>query len=287
MPVKSSLHRLSEREALFLPGSATFDPPGLRRSVTDLDIVIPVYDGERILAASVRRLHSFLSEEFPFSWRVIIADNASTDRTPVIAAHLSDELPTVRILHLEAKGRGRALRAAWSASDARVVCYMDADLSTGLNGLLPLVAPLLSGHSDLAVGTRLAWGARLIRGTKREFISRSYNRLLHLALRAKFSDAQCGFKALRGDIAGELLFAIRDEAWFFDTELLILAPRRRLVSTSFPSTGSKVQSRAWTSWQPRWPTCEASRGRQSPRPLLASLPSGSSRRSRMRSCSWR
>jgi putative flippase GtrA len=225
----TSSHRLPEREALFFPpGSAASVPPGLRRSVTDLDIVIPVQDGERVLATSVRRLHSFLSEEFPFSWRIIIADNASTDRTPVIAAHLSDELPAVRMLHLEAKGRGRALRAAWSASDARVVCYMDADLSTGLNGLLPRVAPLLSGHSDLAIGTRLAWGARVIRGTKREFISRSYNRLLHLALRARFSDAQCGFKALRGDVAGELLCAIRDEAWFFDTELLILAQRRGL-----------------------------------------------------------
>jgi len=198
--VKSSLHRLPERGALFPPGSATSVPPGPRRSGTDLDIAIPVYDAERILAAGVRRLHSFLSKEFPFSWRIIIADNASTDRTPVIAARLSDELPAVRMLHLEAKGRGRTLRAAWSASDARVVCYRDADLSTELNRRLPLVAPLLSGHSDLAIGTRLAWGARVIRGTKLEFISRAYNRLLHLALRAKFSDAQCGFNALRGDM---------------------------------------------------------------------------------------
>ena len=226
--MKSSLHRLPEREALFPPGSATSVPPGLRRSGTDLDIAIPVYDAERILAAGVRRLQSFLSEEFPFSWRIIIADNASTDRTPVIAARLSDELPAVRMLHLEAKGRGRALRAAWSASDARVVCYMDADLSTELNRLLPLVAPLLSGHSDLAIGTRLTQGARVTRGTKLEFISRAYNRLVHLALRAKFSDAQCGFNALRGDIEGELLSAVRDEAWFLDTELLILAQRRRL-----------------------------------------------------------
>jgi len=232
--VQSSLHRLPEREALFPIGPAASIPPGLRRSVTDLDIVIPVYDGERVLAASVHRLHSFLSEEFPFSWRIILADNASTDRTPVIAARLSDELPAVRMLHLEAKGRGRALRAAWSASDTRVVCYMDADLSTELNGLLPLVAPLLSGHSDLAIGTRLTQGARVTRGTKLEFISRAYNRLVHLALRAKFSDAQCGFNALRGDIEGELLSAVRDEAWFLDTELLILAQRRRLPIHELP-----------------------------------------------------
>jgi putative flippase GtrA len=194
----------------------------------DVDIVIPVYNGEGVLAASVHRLHSVLSAEVPFSWRIIIADNGSTDRTPVIAARLSDELPAVQMLRLEAKGRGRALRAAWSASDARVVCYMDADLSTDLNGLLPLVAPLLSSHSDVAIGTRLARGARVTRGTKREFISRSYNRLLRLALRAKFGDAQCGFKAVRRDVVGELLAGVRDEAWFFDTELLILAQRRGL-----------------------------------------------------------
>lgn len=248
--MKSSSHRLPERVAVFPSGSAVSVPPRLSQraaaassarlrqiralahygeeSVPDLDIVIPVYDGERVLAASVRRLHNFLSAELPFSWRIIIADNASTDHTPVIAARLSDELPGVPVLRLEAKGRGRALRAAWSASNARVVCYMDADLSTDLNGLLPLVAPLLSGHSDLAIGTRLARGARVTRGTKREFISRSYNRLLRLALRAKFSDAQCGFKAVRGDVVGGLLPGVRDEAWFFDTELLIVAQRRGL-----------------------------------------------------------
>jgi putative flippase GtrA len=141
---------------------------------------------------------------------------------------LADELPGVELLRLETKGRGRALRAAWSGSDARVACYMDVDLSTDLKGLLPLIAPLLSGHSDLAIGTRLARGARVIRGAKRELISRSYNRLLRLALRASFSDAQCGFKAVRGDLVPQLLADVRDQAWFFDTELLVVAQRRGL-----------------------------------------------------------
>jgi hypothetical protein len=129
------------------------------------------------------------------------------------------------VLTLDEKGRGRGRRAAWSASDARVVCYMDVDLSTDLRALLPLVAPLLSGHSDVAIGTRLAHGARVVRGPKRELISRSYNGLLHTVLRARFSDAQCGFKAVRRDVAGELLDAVRDDGWFFDTELLVLAQR--------------------------------------------------------------
>jgi putative flippase GtrA len=120
------------------------------------------------------------------------------------------------------------LRAAWSASPAQVVAYMDVDLSTDLRGLLPLVAPLLSGHSDLAIGTRLAHGSRVVRGPRREVISRGYNAILHAALRARFSDAQCGFKAMRAELVPELVGAVRDDGWFFDTELLVLAQRRGL-----------------------------------------------------------
>ncbi|MEA2466839.1 MAG: hypothetical protein QOJ57_965, partial [Thermoleophilaceae bacterium] len=193
-----------------------------------VEIVVPVYNEEHVLARSIRRLHAFLCEGFPFSWRIVIADNASTDGTLALARRLEHELPNVAVLHLPAKGRGRALRAAWSATDAEVACYMDVDLSTDLRALLPLVAPLLSGHSEIAIGTRLASGSRVQRGAKREFISRSYNRILRTALRARFSDAQCGFKAARTDALRDLLPDVRDEAWFFDTELLVLAQRRGL-----------------------------------------------------------
>ena len=194
----------------------------------DVDIVVPVYNEEPGLERSITRLHRFLSDGFPFSWRIVIADNASTDMTPVIAAMLSESLPGVESLRLERKGRGRALRSAWSASDARVVAYMDVDLSTDLRALLPLVAPLMSGHSDVAIGSRLAHGARVVRGARREIISRSYNRILHTALRTRFTDAQCGFKAVRGAALEGLLDEIRDDGWFFDTELLVLAQRRGL-----------------------------------------------------------
>ena len=193
-----------------------------------VDIVVPVYNEAAGLERSIRRLHRFLDSEFPFTWRIVIADNASSDATPAIARVLARTLGGVQVLRLERKGRGRALRAAWSASDARVVCYMDVDLSTDLRGLLPLVAPLLSGHSDLAIGTRLARGARVVRGPKRELISRGYNAILRTALRARFSDAQCGFKAVRRDALPALLAEVRDDGWFFDTELLVLAQRQGL-----------------------------------------------------------
>src|SRR3954462_5948473 len=204
-----------------MPQLATFPIPARRAAVAapDVDIVVPVYNERAALEQSVRRLHRFLDDGFPFSWRIVVADNASTDATPAIAARLAAQLPGAAALRLERKGRGRALRAAWSASPARVVAYMDVDLSTDLRGLLPLVAPLVSGHSHLAIGSRLAVGSRVVRGPKRELISRDYNRLLRTVLRARFSDAQCGFKAARRDALDGLLGDVRDEGWFFDTEL--------------------------------------------------------------------
>jgi putative flippase GtrA len=196
--------------------------------VPQVDIVVPVRNEEHDLAPSVRLLVGYLRSGFPFTARVTIADNGSTDRTWAIAAQLARQLPEVRAVRLEQPGRGRALREIWSQSDAEVLAYMDVDLSTDLNALLPLVAPLLSGHSDVAIGTRLARGSRVIRGPKRELISRCYNMLLHAGLGARFSDAQCGFKAIRREQARALLPLTQDTGWFFDTELLVLAERAGL-----------------------------------------------------------
>ncbi len=190
-----------------------------------LDLVIPVYNEEQDLAASVQRVHDYLSSAFPWTFRITIADNASTDGTWLVAQVLENRLEHVRAVHLADKGRGRALRSVWLASDAAVLAYTDVDLSTDLAGLLPLVAPLVTGHSDLSIGSRLARGARVVRGPKREVISRSYNVLLRGLLHARFSDAQCGFKAIRADSAQALLPLVEDNNWFFDTELLVLAER--------------------------------------------------------------
>jgi putative flippase GtrA len=202
--------------------------------VLQVDIVVPVRNEEHDLALSVRRLVSYLREGFPFTARVTIADNGSTDGTWAVADRLARDFDEVRAVRIEQPGRGRALRAVWSQSDAEVLAYMDVDLSTDLNALLPLVAPLLSGHSDVAIGTRLARGSRVIRGPKRELISRCYNLLLHACMGARFSDAQCGFKAIRRDQARTLLPLTQDTGWFFDTELLVLAERAGLRIHEIP-----------------------------------------------------
>ncbi|MEU5479087.1 glycosyltransferase [Streptomyces mirabilis] len=193
-----------------------------------VEIVVPVHNEAHVLGDSIGRLHAYLEASFPFPFRITVADNASTDATWQAATGLTARLPHVHAVHLEAKGRGRALKYVWSRSEADVVAYMDVDLSTGLDGFLPLVAPLLSGHSDLAIGSRLHRQAAVVRGPKREFISRSYNLLLKLGLAARFSDAQCGFKAVRTEVFRVLAPHIEDNTWFFDTELLVLAERNRL-----------------------------------------------------------
>jgi putative flippase GtrA len=212
-----------------LPARPAPEPaPAARDAGVQAEIVIPVRNEDRDLAPSVRRLHAFLCDRFPFTTRITIADNGSTDGTWAQALALAEELPSVHAVRLERPGRGGALRSIWPASDADVVAYMDVDLSTDLNALLPLLAPLLSGHSDVAIGTRLARGARVIRGPRREIISRCYNLLLHATLGTGFSDAQCGFKAIRAGAARALLPLTTDTGWFFDTELLVLAERAGL-----------------------------------------------------------
>ncbi len=193
-----------------------------------LDVALPVFNEQASLEQSVRTLHDYLTAEFDATWRITIADNASTDETAAIADRLAGELPGVITVHLTEKGRGRALRRVWLDSPAEVVAYLDIDLSTDLRALPPLIAPLLSGHSDVAIGTRLARSSRVVRGARREFISRSYNLLLRRTMAVTFSDAQCGFKAMRRDVAQQLIPLIEDGGWFFDTELLVIAERSGL-----------------------------------------------------------
>jgi putative flippase GtrA len=214
-------------DSLLHAGGPRERPPAVLRDAT-VEIVIPVRNEEHHLGPSVRRLHAHLSNQFPFSAWITIADNGSDDGTWAVATALAGEFGSVRAVRIERPGRGGALRSVWLGSDCDIYAYMDVDLSTGLNALLPLIAPLVSGHSDVAIGTRLARGSRVVRGPRREVISRCYNLLLRATLGVRFSDAQCGFKAIRADRARALLPLTSDTAWFFDTELLVLAERAGL-----------------------------------------------------------
>ncbi len=161
------------------PFEADVDP---RRVPLDVEIVVPVYNEAAQLTERITALRRYLDDSFPFRALITVVDNASTDDTDKVARQLAATMRGVAAMHLPRKGRGYALRAAWSTSEAPVVAYMDVDLSTSLSALLPLVAPLLSGHRDVTIGSRLAPGAHVVRGPKRELISRAYNLLLRLTL---------------------------------------------------------------------------------------------------------
>jgi glycosyltransferase involved in cell wall biosynthesis len=199
-----------------------------------VDLVVPAYNEARIIEPSLATIHAHIAREDGYRWQIVVVDNGSTDGTPDVAERAADELGTITVLRLADKGRGGALRAAWSQSDADVVAYMDADLSTDLLALGPLVDAIVVGGADVAIGSRLTPGAQLVRRPGRDVLSRGYNLLLRLVLGARFRDAQCGFKALSAPAARALLPLVEDDGWFFDTELLVAAQRSGLTIAEVP-----------------------------------------------------
>ena len=199
-----------------------------------VDIVIPVLNEAHVLEQSVETLRAHLQEGFPYDWRIVIASNGSTDGTDELAASLGERYPEVELITLEERGRGRALRSAWSKSTAAAVCYMDVDLSTDISFLRPLIDAILCEGFDAATGSRLLAGSRTNRSFQREAISRIYNLIVRLAFRTSIRDAQCGFKAISRLAAERIVPAVVDNSWFFDTELLILAENEGMKVKEIP-----------------------------------------------------
>ena len=191
-----------------------------------LDIVIPVYNEAHVMASSIEKLRAYLIEHnFPYTWRVVVADNASTDATLAVAHQLEDTYPDVSVVHLDQKGRGRALKKAWLESDADASSYMDVDLSTDLDALLPLARAVLEEGCEVATGSRMTKGSNIVRSLGRETTSRGFITLIKVFFLSKLSDTQCGFKAIARQAAQELLPQVENNEWFFDTELLLLAEK--------------------------------------------------------------
>jgi glycosyltransferase involved in cell wall biosynthesis len=190
-----------------------------------VDLVIPVLNEAHVLERNVRQVHQFFSSHVPYRWRLVIAENGSTDGTVDVAQRLCAGLTNLELLTLSRAGRGGALRAAWTRSDADVVSYTDVDLSTALEEFPRLYAAILDDDFDLAVGSRLAPASKTTRSIRRQILSRGYNSLLRMYLGVRFSDAQTGFKALTREVVEKVLPLVKDDAWFLDTELLVLAER--------------------------------------------------------------
>ena len=217
--------------------AATESQPPFRAITRPLiDIVVPVLNEEKILQKSITTLDEYMAKHLPYRYQITIADNGSQDKTLEIAENLAGKHQSVRVVSLAERGRGRALKRVWQNSPADILTYMDVDLSTSLDDFLPMIQPLVAGEAGVAIGSRLAKGAKTTRGLKREFISRCYNNIIKWTSGTKFSDAQCGFKAIRRDVAAKFLPKIKDNEWFFDTELLIKTERAGVPIYEHPVT---------------------------------------------------
>ncbi|MBA01679.1 MAG: hypothetical protein CL752_04625 [Chloroflexi bacterium] len=205
--------------------------------IDSFDLVIPCYNEEHVLENTIDQVVPFMQQNFNFQWKIIIADNASTDATFKIAKKLEQKYKNqVVAMHIPLKGRGLALKNAWLTSDAEVCGYMDVDLSTDLADLKKLVEPFNLGIADITYGSRLSSQSKTSRGWKREIISRSYVFILNFFARLQVSDAQCGFKAISTEVARDILPLIEDSGWFFDSELLIVAQHNSIRILEVPVT---------------------------------------------------
>lgn len=201
---------------------------------SSVDVAIPVLNEQNAIVRNLSVLSSYLSSDATYDWSITVVDNGSTDETWSLANSFATANPETRVLRLARPGRGGALKEAWSTSEADIVAYMDIDLSTGLESLRPLLDPIARDEADVSIGSRLAPGADTERGMQREVISRIYNIIARRCLGYAIRDAQCGFKALRAEVARDLIPRIVDDGWFFDTELLTLAWREGLRIKEIP-----------------------------------------------------
>lgn len=199
----------------------------MNKEKLQVEITVPVYNEEKELQEHILKLYDFCIKNLTkYQWNITIADNASNDNTPVVGALLAKNNSRISYFRLEKKGRGRAVKTVWSASPADFCAYMDLDLSTDLCHL-PSLFDALQNKYDIAVGSRLAKGAKVEGRTwLREIISRTLNFFfIRVWFHTHFTDAQCGFKAVTKNVVEKLIPYIKDNGWFFDGELLIVGEK--------------------------------------------------------------
>lgn len=220
-----------------------------------LDVVLPVLNEFVDLPKNLPILHAFLSKHMAeYEWNIVIVDNGSSARAKQQSSKLAKKYTKVRSVSVHPKGRGRALKYTWMHSSADILCYMDIDLSSQLEFLPELIDSVSKKGFDIAIGSRNSPGSKVIgRKLIREISSKGYALLIRLTfLHTHIPDAQCGFKAISREIAQKIVPRIKDNAWFFDSELLICSEKRgykiKVVPIEWhddPNSTVKVLKTAW------------------------------------------
>lgn len=211
-----------------------------------INITIPVFNEEEILHENILKIYNFLKEHISDPWFIVIANNGSTDKTELIAKELIKHNMGIRLLYIEKPGKGEAIKQGWQKFEADIYCFMDADLATDLKDLPNLISQVKNGY-DIAIGSRYVKGAQVKRTIFRKIFSFVYRILVKLMFNSLIKDFPCGFKAINKKVLEKIVPKIKDNAWFFDSELLILAEKEKFkikeipVSWHDPERQSKVK----------------------------------------------
>jgi uncharacterized membrane protein YbhN (UPF0104 family) len=200
----------------------------------DVSVVLPAYNEANRIEDTVKVVKDTL-EKLDYGYEIIIAEDGSTDGTDEIAKRLSSRDPRIVHLHSDNRlGRGKALTNAMEIAKGDVVVYLDVDLSTDMDHLKELIDAVAKEGYDIATGSRLLKDSQTERPFKRDFASKVYNFLVRLMLGSKLRDHQCGFKAFKRSSVLKLLRDVKDNHWFWDTEVLVLAQRKGLRVKEIP-----------------------------------------------------
>ena len=200
----------------------------------NVDIIVPVYNEQEILTATIRKLVDTFKPEQEFIYRIIIADNGSTDNTLKIAKELAKRFSNVKYLHTPIKGRGYVLRLGWSKSNADILCYIDADLSTNPQYLKEMIKKMVNEGFEIATCSKHLKNSKTTRSLIRKILSLGYCFIVRTMFNSKISDFQGGCKAITKSTIKKLLPLVRDNNWFFDTELLILGEKLNHKILEYP-----------------------------------------------------
>lgn len=186
-----------------------------------IDICLPVFNEEGVIATNISRLVDYCNDQyFDFNWQIVIINNGSTDKTKEIALQLLSD--KIKYFEVEKPGRGDALKKYWLQSKSDILVYMDIDMAVSFNHIIDLIDPIIKGEVDFVIGSRRLSSSQCQRSFFRDIFSQIYTILLNKILNYKYSDFQCGFKAIKNDKFRMLSPYLKDRRWFFDTELIII-----------------------------------------------------------------
>jgi glycosyltransferase involved in cell wall biosynthesis len=196
-----------------------------------ISIILPVYNEGNILRDNIKDLKRILSKYLD-DYEIIISEDGSTDNTLEIAKSLEDE----RLFVLDGRaraGKGAAIMKAASQAKGNMIVFMDADLASNPVHVNDVVKHLAQG-TDIVIGSRYLKESKAERNVVRYVASKGFNFLVRLFLGSQLSDHQCGFKAFRKDAVLPIIGQVKDRGWFWDTEFLVRAQRRKLDITEIP-----------------------------------------------------